>query len=248
VLLAALRRLAWPRRMDMPVILSVGTLQIACFFGLANLGVQDLPAGRSGVLAYTTMLWVVPLSILMGEKVRGRAMAGVGLGVLGVGVLVEPMGFDWNDRAVLWGHAWLLLAGLSWAIAIVHTRRHSWGGTTPLDVLPWQMSLGAALLWLLAILVEPSGYLDIEQSRLWLALLYVGVVAGPTATWAAVSVARSLPPVISSLGMLGVPLLSIASATVLLDEPITLSLALGTALVIAGIAVVVIDGASTAPS
>jgi drug/metabolite transporter (DMT)-like permease len=41
--------------------------------------------------------------------------------------------------------------------------------------------------------------------------------------------------------MLGVPLVGIASAVILLGEPITLPLALGTALVIAGIAVVILD-------
>jgi drug/metabolite transporter (DMT)-like permease len=43
------------------------------------------------------------------------------------------------------------------------------------------------------------------------------------------------------MAMLGVPLLSIASSIVLVDEPITLHLAIGTALVIAGIAIVILD-------
>jgi drug/metabolite transporter (DMT)-like permease len=43
--------------------------------------------------------------------------------------------------------------------------------------------------------------------------------------------------------MLGVPLLGIASAVVLVHEPITLPLALGTALVLAGIAIVILDRA-----
>ena len=59
VLLGGMRRLAWPTRADWPIILSVGVLQLTCFFAFANLGVQVLPAGRSGVLAYTTMLWMV---------------------------------------------------------------------------------------------------------------------------------------------------------------------------------------------
>jgi drug/metabolite transporter (DMT)-like permease len=54
-------------------------------------------------------------------------------------------------------------------------------------------------------------------------------------------VTRALPPITSSLGMLGVPLLGIATAVVLLDEPITLPLAIGTALVLAGMAIVILD-------
>ena len=101
--MAALGRLSLPHREDWPVILSVGGLQLTSFFALANLGVQSLPAGRSGVLAYTTMLWMVPLSLLAGEKVGWRAIAGAALGVVGIVVLSDPQRFDWHDTA---GSCW----------------------------------------------------------------------------------------------------------------------------------------------
>ena len=69
----------------------------------------------------------------------------------------------------------------------------------------------------------------------------LGMQYDPAGTWAAVSVARALPPVTGALGMLGVPLLGIASSAVLVGESITTSLLLGTALVIAGIAIVILD-------
>ena len=244
VLLASLGRMKWPPRADWPIVLSVGALQLACFFAFSNLGLQSLPAGRSSVLAYTASLWVAPLSLLIGEQVGWRAVVGVLLGVAGIVVLADPPRFDWSDTAVIRGHVWLLLSGLTWAIAMVHIRRHRWQ-TAPLDALPWQMSVAALLLWILAPLVEPTGYLDIHAKELWIALIYIGAFAGPIATWAAVSVSRSLPPVMASMAMLGVPLLSIASSVVLVNEPITLPLAIGTLLVIAGIAVVILEKSSS---
>ena len=89
--------------------------------------------------------------------------------------------------------------------------------------------------------LQARGYLDFSQPNLWIALFYIGVFAGPTGTWAAVSVARALPPVTGSLGMLGTPLLGIASSVVLVGEQVTFSLMLGTALVIGGIAIVIFD-------
>ena len=144
-LMAALGRLAWPQRADWPVVLSVGGLQLSCFFALANLGIQSVPAGRSGVLAYTAILWMVPLSLLVGEKVGWRALAGVALGLAGIVVLSDPWRFDWHNHRIVMGHAWLLLAGFTWALAMLHTRRHRWRGT-PLDALPWQMTVATALL------------------------------------------------------------------------------------------------------
>jgi drug/metabolite transporter (DMT)-like permease len=240
LLLGLLRRLKWPPRQDWPIIVSIGTLQLACFFAFSNLGMQSLPPGRSSVLAYTASLWVVPLSLLIGETVGWRAFIGVLLGVAGIVVLADPSHFDWNDNAVIWGHVWLLLSGLTWAIAMVHIRRHRWR-TAPLDALPWQMSVAAVLLWILVPFAEPHGHLDVQAKELWIGLIYIGAFAGPIATWAAVSVNRALPPVVASMAMLGVPLLSIASSVILVNEPITAPLAIGTALVIAGIAVVILE-------
>src|SRR3954462_5036484 len=240
ILPPCLARLKWPPRADWPILLSVGALQLSCFFAFSNLGMQSLLAGRSSVLAYTTTLWIVPLSLLIGERVGWRAVAGVLIGLAGIVVLVDPARFDWSDTAVIRGHAWLLLAGFTWAIAIVHIRHHRWT-LTPLDALPWQMSVAAILLWVVAPIAEPAGRLEFERQELWMALLYIGAFAGPIAPWAAVSVGRALPPVVSAMSMLGVPLLSIASSVVLLGETITLPLALGTALVIAGIATVILD-------
>ncbi|WP_296379904.1 DMT family transporter [Reyranella sp.] len=242
ILLALLRRLKIPPRDDWSIILSVGALQLACFFAFSNLGMQSLPAGRSSVLAYTASLWVVPLSLLIGETVGWRAFVGVLLGVAGIVVLADPPRFDWSDQGVIWGHIWLLLSGFTWAIAIVHIRHHRWR-TAPLDALPWQMSVAAVLLWIVTPLVEPHGHLDIHAKELWIGLIYIGAFAGPIATWAAVSVNRALPPVVGAMAMLGVPLLSIASSVVLVNEPITPPLAIGTALVIAGIAVVILEKA-----
>lgn len=239
-LLAALGRLRWPHGADWPIVLTVGAFQLTGYFTLANLGLQVVPAGRSGVLSYTAMLWLVPLSLLVGERVGRRALLGVALGMAGILVLIDPTRFDWSDRDVIEGHLWLLLAGFSWAIAILHARRHRWRAT-PLDVLPWQMAVASLLLWSLALVLEPQGYLDFGKADLWIALLYIGTFAGPAGTWAAVSVARALPPVTGSLGMLGTPLLGIAASALLLGEAITLSLLLGTALIVGGIAIVILD-------
>jgi drug/metabolite transporter (DMT)-like permease len=172
-------------------------------------------------------------------------LAGVALGVAGVVVLSDPWRLDWHDGRIVLGHAWLLLAGFTWALAMLHTRRHRWRGT-PLDALPWQMSVATVLLVPLAAIAEPHGHLDLGRWEFWAAVIYNGAIAGPAGTWAAVSVARALPPITGSLGMLGVPLVGIASSVVLVNEPITLPLATGTALVIAGIAVVILENSRPA--
>ena len=167
------------------------------------------------------MLWMVPLSLLVGERVGWRGVAGALLGLAGIVVLVDPPRFDWSDRAVSEGHVWLLLAGFTWAIAILMPAVIA-GACTPLDVLPWQMSRGdgaAVDRWRRSL--EPARLSRLQPSELWIALLYIGVLAGPTGDLGRRLGGRALPPVTGSLGMLGMPLLGIASSVVLLGEPIT---------------------------
>ena len=195
----------------------------------------------------------MPLSLLIGEKVGWRGVAGVMLGVAGIVVLADPPRFDWSDKGVVWGHFWLLLSGFTWAIAIVHIRHHRWR-TTPLDVLPWQMSVAAVATLADRLLLlgtqrpsrrRPEGS---SGSR----LIGIGAFAGLDR-----HLGRRLPRrrheapcrqvVASSMAMLGVRSSSIASVLVVLeDEPITLALAIRTALVIAGIAVVILEKSKAA--
>ena len=236
LLLTCIGQLRRPARADLPIILSVGLFQMTVFFALSNLGLRYLPAGRSAVLAYTTALWLVPLALLVGEAVPRQRWLGVAAGLLGIVVLADPLAQDWQAGGILLGHALLLLASLSWALAIFHARRHVWH-LTPLQALPWQMLLAALLLTAMAALFEPAGHIEMGGSVL-VALLYLGIGAGPAASWAATSVARALPILVSSLGFLGVPALGLIISTVWMGETITPALVVGTILIGLGLVLV----------
>jgi drug/metabolite transporter (DMT)-like permease len=237
LLLAGIRQLRLPSRRDIPIVASVGLFQMTFFFVLTNMGLGYLPAGRSAVLAYTTALWLAPLALIAGEPVPPRRWLGVGLGLLGIVVLADPLAQDWQASGILAGYVLLLLASLSWALAIFHTRRHVWQ-LTPLQALPWQMLLAAILLVLFAAVFEPGGHIATRGGVL-LPLIYLGVFAGPAASWASTSVARALPTVVTSLGFLGVPAIGLVISTLWLGEAITPALIAGGVLIALGLVLVI---------
>jgi drug/metabolite transporter (DMT)-like permease len=237
LLLPCLGQLRLPARRDLPIIVSVGLFQMTFFFVLTNMGLGYLPAGRSAVLAYTTALWLAPLALIAGETVPARRWLGVGLGLAGIVVLADPLAQDWHANGIVAGYVFLLLASLSWALAIFHTRRHAWH-LTPLQALPWQMLLAAILLIVFAALFEPDGHIALRSGEL-LPLVYLGVFAGPAASWASTSVARTLPTVVTSLGFLGVPAIGLVISTLWLGETITPALVAGGSLIALGLILVV---------
>lgn len=82
----------------------------------------------------------------------------------------------------------------------------------------------------------PAGSLG--RARIsWWALGYVGLVAGPFGTLFIMQAQASLPAMVSSIGFLMTPAISLLMATVLLHEPLTLDLMLGAALIMSGVLV-----------
>lgn len=231
----ALRRVAWPVKADIPVILSVGLLHMGAFAALVSLGLQTVPAGRSVVLAYTTPLWVIPGAwLFLGEPIGRARQLGLALGVLGLIVIFNPLAFDWSRREALLGNGLVLLAALCWAANIVYVRAHRWV-TPPFELAFWQALLASAVLAVVALAAEGRPHVVWTPDLGWL-LGYGGVFGIAVAYWAAVNVNRSLPAGVTSIGLLGVPVFGLLCSAVILHEPLNASLLTGMALIVAGIA------------
>ncbi|QQB36911.1 DMT family transporter [Achromobacter deleyi] len=236
----ALRRVAWPVKADIPVILSVGLLHMGAFAALVSLGLQYVPAGRSVVLAYTTPLWVIPAArVFLGEPIgRGRQL-GLALGLLGLAVIFNPLAFDWGNHEAVFGNGLVLLAALCWAANIVYVRAHRWV-TPPFELAFWQALLASGVLAAVAWAAEGAPRVTWSPDLGWL-LGYGGVFGIAVAYWAAVNVNRSLPAGVTSIGLLGVPVVGLLCSAVVLHEPLSAPLLLGMALIVAGIAAGVLD-------
>ena len=236
VLLAA-GRLRLPPRQDLPVLVSVVVLQLVGFLALVNIGLLYVEAGRSAILAYTTPLWVTPGAVfLLGERLNAQKGLGLVLGLGGVAVLFNPLGFDWSDPDVVKGNAILMAGALLSAGGILHVRAHHWE-STPLELAIWQMLVGGLILLLLAWHVEDVSSIR-WSTRLLAVLAYNGPVATAFCFWAALMVMKNLPTISTSLGLLGVPVAGVVFSSVLLSEPITLTIACGLLLIVAGMALV----------
>ncbi len=236
-LLAALGRLRLPPRGDLPVVLSVGLLQMAGFLAMVNLALLTVEAGRSAVLAYTTPLWVAPAAILLlGERMTPLKALGLALGLAGLAGLFNPLQFAWDDRETLLGNGALLLAALLWSGAILQVRGHRWTAS-PLELAPWQMLVALVPLVGAALVLEHLAWLTWSW-ELGAVLAYNGPLASAFCYWAAVMVTRDLPAITTSLGFLGVPLCGVLASSLWLGETLTFSLLGGLAGILAGLALV----------
>lgn len=234
LLLGMVGRFRWPGRADLPAILAVGALQVAGYFALAHEAVAWVSAGRTAILANTTTVWIVPLSLLvLHEAIPARRWLAAGLGVAGIAVLTSPWSIDWGSLPVIVGHAFLLGAALSWSLAMVVTRLAP-PSLSMLELLPWCFLVASALLAPLAWVHAPDGSFG-SQPISWFALGFIGFIAGPVGTWGVMEATARLPALVSSVGFLAAPALSLVLSNLFLDEPFTADLLLGAGLIMIGV-------------
>ncbi|MBB4425166.1 drug/metabolite transporter (DMT)-like permease [Bradyrhizobium sp. CIR48] len=234
VILGLSNNLVIPERRDVPVVLSVALLHMTLFSILVAAGLRFLPASKGIVLGYTTPLWVAIAAPLLGkDTLTAPKLAGALLGLIGLAVILNPSSIDWGNANVVLGAGMVILAAISWAANIIYIRAHRWIAS-PLQLLFWQLLVATGVLSTLAMVID--GLPHVEWSwRLAMLFLYSGLIGSALAYWAMSMVNKSISALTTSLGTTGTPLVGIASAAILLDEPLDLSLAVAAGLIVTGI-------------
>jgi drug/metabolite transporter (DMT)-like permease len=209
----AVPRALWPK------LCTLAVFNIAFWNGFVLFGVQQLPAGRSAILAYTMPIWATMIaSIVLREPLSRRKLLGLGLGVAGMAVLIgEQISVV---RAAPFGALMILAASITWALGTVLLRK--WQLPVAQNTLSgWMMLLGWIPLAMLAPVFDPQplvAELGNLSSRGWFAIAYNIFLAGTLAHWAWFTLARTLPVAVSSLSSLPVPVVGVFSGIVLLGE------------------------------
>ncbi len=235
VILRSSGNLIVPRLADIPVVLSVALLHMTLFSVLVAAGLRYLPASKGIVLGYTTPLWVaLGASLARTERLSRLKLVGVGTGLLGLCLILNPASLDWSNLDVIIGAGMIILAAISWAANIIYIRSHRWIAT-PLQLLLWQVLVATIVLTPMALISEGVPQF-VWSPHLTLLFLYAGFIGTTLAYWAMSMVNKSLPALTTSLGTTATPVVGIVCAALLLGEPVDLSLALAAALIVGGIA------------
>ena len=242
VALGVLGRLRLPGREDLPTLLSVGVMMMGIFPAMIVMGLEFAEAGRASLLSFIAPLWVTPAAILLfGERLTRLKAVGLALGIGGLGVLFNPIGFDWSKGDVVYGNLMLLGSSMVWAVTILHMRHHVWR-SSPFQLAPWNMLAATLVAALLGIVVDSGEPVLWSETLIWL-LIYSGPAATTLTVLGIVAITRSLPAITSSLLFLATPVAGILASTAFLGEALTVTILAGLALIVAGLAAVAVGEA-----
>ena len=232
-------------RRHWPELLRLAVFNMFFWHALAIVAIQSLSSGRAAILGYTMPIFSAVIGALwFGDRLAARAWTGVAAAALGVALLL------WHEMSQLAGKPlgvlMMLTAAATWAVGTRMLRRT----TLPVPTLAisfWMTALTTGVMTVLATVFE-RGQWRMPSPEGWGAIVFnaIGVFAFAQAAW--FYLARSLPPVASTLSVMFIPVLGVFSGALWLGEVLHWQDWAAVALMVLAIATVLLPGAGASAS
>ena len=206
--------LAIPSKQLLPLI-KLSIPNVLVWNTMIILGIGMLSSGRAAILGYTMPIWAVLAGFILYRDKLSR-MAWFGVTCAGAGALLLLSGEFSNITGKPLGTILVLIGACSWGYGTVEMRK------TPLtmpsiSVTFWMIAISAIPLTVYTLIFEHSKWHHVDAWG-WAAIAYNGLMVFGMANIVWIQMARKLPPVVSSLSVMMIPVVGVFSGTFLLAE------------------------------
>ncbi|WP_224249964.1 DMT family transporter [Hyalangium gracile] len=214
-------------------LVGIGTLQISIPFGMMFIGQQWIPSSWSALLFSTYPVWVLLVGrvLMRDQHLTPRKLLAAGLGLAGVVALqhAELGSLSVSGPVMLGG---LLLLGSAGLIAVANVLVKQYMGHVPPHLLVCVQTLSGAIPLLAASLLMEADAPSHWTPRAVFALLWLAL-GGTVVTYQLLYwlLPRISLPALGAMAMLDT-LVAVVLGVMVLDEPLTLSVLLGGALIL----------------
>ena len=234
-------RPGWPTARQWRDSAIVGGALLLGGMGLVAVGERTGPAGIAAFQIALLPVWVAVLGrIFFGERLPAPVVVGIVIGLVGVVILVAPLGsggLAYDPRGIFV----LLLSPVCWGAGSLYSSHRATLPPRPLTATGLQMICGGGLLVLGAIAVGELRTFDIASvsTRSWLGLLYLITIGSLVGFTTFVWLLRVAPlPKIATYAYVN-PVVAFVLAALLLGEPIEPRSVLAGAVIIFAVALIV---------
>jgi len=200
-----------------------------------------VPSGLAALLIAVEPIFVFLLSSAAARtwRINGMLVAGIALGLLGVGILVRGTTLE-STHGLTLGSIVILIGAFSWSLGIIYSRRSHLSGS-PLLLSALSLLSGAVMLLLAATLAGEAKGFSLAQVRLksWISLGYL-ILFGSVITFTAYNwLLEHYSPTLVATHTYVNPVVAVFLGWAYGGETLTLKVAVAATLVI--VAVVLVD-------
>jgi drug/metabolite transporter (DMT)-like permease len=220
-----------------------GTYAVMGFFSgtlpyvLISWGEQYIPSSLAALLQATMPIFTVILAYFLAdsERMTWRRVLGVAIGFTGVGILMLPE-LRQGLQASLMGQLAVVASSLSYAWAAVFARKRL-HGQSPLASTTGQVTAGALFTLPLSLLIDQPFHLSPSLPAVagWLGLIILGTVVAYIIYYELLG--RTSATFVSTVTYI-IPINGFILGSLILSEPLTISLLGSSALILIGVLLV----------
>lgn len=217
------------------IILAITNISIP--WALISWGEQFIDSGIASILNSAMPLFTIIIAPLMikEERITLPKAAGLVTGFIGVIILMMPsIKSGWSDN--LLGQAACLIATAFYAFAAVFGRKKS-GGLPPQMQAFLQLSIGSAVIWIMAFSIDGIPAMP-TKAITWVALLWLGLLGSCLAYIFYFSLLHKIGPTRISMVTYIPPLVGVLLGVIFLGETFYWQSIMGALLILSGIFIV----------
>ncbi|GAA0500910.1 DMT family transporter [Salinibacillus aidingensis] len=234
IIVLAIMRIGLPPKDKWGHLLVAGILQTSIVFLFVMYGLRFVDAGKSSVLLYSMPIWSSILAAkFLKEKVPRMKMIGLGMGLIG---LLTILGWDiWINQnpSIIIGELLIVTAAISWGASNVYYRLKL-SDVPQLQVNTYQMLFGTLGIILASIVMEWGDSVQLTGESIYY-VLFTGVLASALCFTAWFFLLSLIDMVTTTISTLLVPVFGMFFGWLLLDEKLTISIIIGSVLILSGI-------------
>lgn len=199
-----------------PFLLST-FLNITCWVSFSTLGLRLMGSGHASIIAYTMPLWAMVAAVLVtGERPTLQRYAGLACGLVGLGILLSG---DLGAMAESpFGVALMLASAITWGIGTVVHKRVAWQ-LGALTLTGWMILIGSLPITAIALAGDIWVLKPISMAAVW-STVFVLLISTVFCWWAWFRVVTMAPVVVSTVGIMMVPVMAVIGGGLILDEPV----------------------------
>jgi drug/metabolite transporter (DMT)-like permease len=223
-----------PKGNQWTIILILSFLNFMLSNGLSTWGVKYISSGLASIISAIFPMWLVIIIMAKGNRLPRQALTGLIMGFSGVCIIFYEHFKDLLNKDFRFGIFISLAATVTWAFGTLYTKKQT-QNFNPYFSLGFQMVISGVVLFTIAMVTGNTIPFSEIPSISWWSIGYL-VVFGSVITFALyIYSLQHLPATLASVYAYINPVVAVLLGSLLLNEKLTIFIAIGGAITITGV-------------
>lgn len=228
---------SWPKGKQWIAILVMSFLTFMLSNALSTWGVKFIPSGLGAIMGAIFPLWLVIITRINGKKLPRLALIGLLMGFSGVCIIFYEHLKDFINPDFTFGILLSLAATISWAFSTLYTKQQAIN-FNPYFSLGFQMLISGIIILVVAEITGNTVNISQIPASSWWAISYLVIIGSVLTFVAYMYTLQHLPTALAAIYAYINPIVAVIIGSIFLNEKLTIFIAIGGAITIAGVYVV----------